>query len=59
MEFEGPIVFDSEKPDGQFRKPSNAQPLLDLHGDFAFTPVAEGIRQTVDWFVANYPNVRM
>ena len=59
MEFDGPIVFDSEKPDGQFRKPSNAQPLLDQHGDFAFTPVAEGIKQTVDWFVANYPNVRM
>lgn len=59
MDFTGEIIFQSDKPDGQFRKPSNAQPLLDQIGGFDFTPVDVGIKRTVDWFVANYPNVRL
>ena len=29
MGFQGEVVFDADKPDGQFRKPSSAEPLRD------------------------------
>lgn len=58
MKFKGKIIFDSKKPDGQFRKPSDTTKLLKYLPDFRFTPVEEGIEKTVLWFVKNYPNVR-
>jgi GDP-L-fucose synthase len=58
MKFNGRIIFDSDKPDGQFRKPSDAEQLRRYLPDFSFTPVEEGIRQTIEWFLAHYPDVR-
>ena len=58
MEFQGEVIFDSSKPDGQFRKPSDTAELMNLVPDFKFTPVSEGINTTVNWFLDNYPNVR-
>lgn len=59
MKFKGRVVFDASKPDGQFRKPSDTNKLRAYCPDFRFTPIEEGIEQTVEWFVANYPRVRM
>lgn len=59
MELKSPVEFDSTKPEGQFRKPSNPKPLEILLPDFHFTPVLTGLEKTVDWFESNYPNVRM
>lgn len=56
--FDGPLVFDADKPEGQFRKPSDATRLRSLLPDFDFTPIEVGLRETVDWFTANYPKVR-
>ena len=58
MNFSEEIVFDSTKPDGQYRKPSNSQPLRTLLPDFEFTSLRDGLGVTVGWFVNNYPNVR-
>ncbi len=58
MNFTGNIVYDSTKPDGQFRKPSDGSKLKKYYPDFVFTPIEDGIQKTVDWFLANYPNVR-
>lgn len=58
MKFTGKIVFDSAKPDGQFRKPSDATKLLKYLPDFKFTPIEKGIEKTVEWFIENYPNIR-
>jgi len=58
MEFEGKIVFDDSKPDGQFRKPSDTAKLRKHLPEFKFTPIEKGLKRTVDWFVSNYPNVR-
>lgn len=58
MKFKGKVVFDSTKPEGQFRKPSDTTKFRKYHPDFKFTPIEEGIEKTVDWFVENYPNVR-
>jgi GDP-L-fucose synthase len=59
MQFEGKLIFDDSKPDGQFRKPSDTSKLKKYIPEFVFTPIEEGIEKTVDWFLANYPHVRM
>ena len=58
MKFTGKIVWDSTKPDGQFRKPSDTAKLRRLLPDFQFTPLDEGIEKSVAWFKTNYPNIR-
>jgi GDP-L-fucose synthase len=58
FEFTGEVLFDIEKPDGQFRKPTDPSRLLAHIPGFKFTPLKEGIKESVDWFIENYPNVR-
>ena len=59
MGFEGAVFFDNSKPDGQFRKPSDTTALMNLIKDFSFTPISQGIETTVNWFLSNYPNIRL
>ena len=59
MKFQGNLIFDSSKPDGQYRKPSDTSKLKGYLPNFEWTPLEVGIEQTVDWFLSNYPNVRM
>jgi GDP-L-fucose synthase len=54
MNFTGNVVFDSSKSDGQFKKTASNAKLRKLHPDFKFTPMDVAIRESVDWFVANY-----
>jgi GDP-L-fucose synthase len=58
MGFEGKIIFDDSKPDGQYRKPTCNIRLMDFIPEYKFTPFKEGIEQTVDWFVENYETCR-
>eukprot|EP00658_Telonema_sp_P-2_P051907 TRINITY_DN4001_c0_g2_i6.p1 TRINITY_DN4001_c0_g2~~TRINITY_DN4001_c0_g2_i6.p1 ORF type:complete len:211 (+),score=59.23 TRINITY_DN4001_c0_g2_i6:205-837(+) len=58
MEFEGKIRFDTSKADGQFKKTASNSKLRALLPGYEFTPFQEGIKQTVEWFVANYESVR-
>ena len=53
------VAFDSEKPNGQHRKPSDPSALLELIGEYKFTSLDEGIEKSVKFFKENYPNVRM
>jgi len=59
MKFKGNLVFDLSKPDGQYRKPSDTTKLKNYLPEFRWTPLEEGIERTVDWFLFNYPNIRM
>ena len=58
MGFSGYVRFDSSKPDGRFRKPSDPSALYRNLPEFEFTPLEVGITETVSWFVNNYPAVR-
>lgn len=58
MEFEGEVVWLSDKPDGQFRKPSSNKRLLSIIGDYNFTPLEEGLKTTIEWFNENYETIR-
>lgn len=48
------IKFDSTKPSGQFKKTAST----DAPVDFKFTPIEEGIKKTIDWFISNYETAR-
>jgi GDP-L-fucose synthase len=52
--FKGKVIFDDSKPDGQFRKPSDNSKLMSYLPDFKFTPIEEGLKETVEWFIENY-----
>lgn len=56
--FKGKIIWDLDKPEGQFRKPSDNSVIRSIAPDFRFTPIEEGIHKSVTWFKDNYPNIR-
>jgi GDP-L-fucose synthase len=56
--FKGNIIWDTDKPEGQFRKPSDNSVIRSIAPDFKFTPIEEGIHESVKWFKENYPNLR-
>ena len=56
--FKGKIIWDLDKPEGQFRKPSDNSVIRSIAPDFKFTPIEEGIHKSVTWFKDNYPNIR-
>jgi GDP-L-fucose synthase len=56
--FKGKVIFDKSKPDGQFRKPSDNSKLKSYLPNFEFTPIEEGIKETVNWFIKNYEKTR-
>ena len=58
MDFKGEVVWENDKPDGQFRKPSDNSKLLSYLPDFEFTPIEVGLKETIDWFNINYNNCR-
>lgn len=58
FEFKNKIHFDTEKPEGQFRKPSDNSVIRNMFPDFKFTPIEEGLKKSINWFIDNYPNLR-
>lgn len=56
--FKGKIVFDASRPEGQYQKPSSNKKLRDLGCDIRYTPLREGLTETISHFQNVYPNVR-
>jgi len=54
----GEMKFDTTKADGQFKKTADNAKLRKALPEFKFTPFSEGIKESVDWFVANYDKCR-
>jgi len=48
------IVYDSTKPDGQYRKDVDSSKLLSILDNFKFTPLEEGIKRVYDNFSQGY-----
>jgi GDP-L-fucose synthase len=51
--FEGEVRWDTTKPDGQPRRCVDASRAKELFGFEATTPFDEGLRRTVDWYLAH------
>jgi len=58
MDFRGKIIFDSSKPDGQFRKPSDNSKIKNYLPNFKFTPLHDGLKETIEYFEKNYTIIR-
>ena len=58
MYFKGEVIFDKTKPDGQFRKPTDNSKIKNYLPNYEFIKIEDGIKETIDWFEKNYPNVR-
>lgn len=54
----GKLKFDTSKPSGQQVRHLSGDKLIELT-HFNFTPLEIGIDETIDWFMDNYPNVRL
>ena len=51
--FEGRVVWDSSKPDGQPRRSVDANRARELFGFEARTDFRDGLRSTIDWYLAH------
>jgi GDP-L-fucose synthase len=58
MNFKGDVFFDSSKPDGQFRKPSDNSKIKNYLPNFKFTPLYDGLKETIEYFEKNYTFLR-
>jgi GDP-L-fucose synthase len=58
MNFRGKTVFDSSKPDGQFRKPSDNSKIKNYLPNFNFTSLYDGLKETIEYFEMNYQTIR-
>lgn len=57
--YEGKINWDTTKPAGQFKKPSDKSKMISLGWtEEQYTSFDEGIEKTCEWFLKEYPNVR-
>ncbi|XP_039750759.1 GDP-L-fucose synthase [Pararge aegeria] len=56
--FQGQIVYDTSKADGQYKKTASNSKLRSLYKDFEFTPFDEAMRTTVTWYKQNKGQAR-
>ena len=55
--FEGEIIWNTEMPSGQYRKPSDNSKFKELF-NMGYTSIDEALTNTCKWFIINYPHVR-
>jgi len=58
MGYEKGLKFDTSKADGQYKKTASNRKLRTYLPDYKFKSIEEGIKESVDWFVANYDAAR-
>ena len=51
------LVYNQEL-DGQLKKPSDNSKLKGMLPDFKFTPIEEGLKKSITWFLENYERAR-
>ena len=56
--YEHNMIFDTNKPDGQYKKTANNSKLMKLIGNFNFIPIEDGISKSTKWFIENYDSCR-
>jgi GDP-L-fucose synthase len=56
--FEGELVWDTEKPNGQPRRGLDVSRAKEYFGWQAQVPFEEGMRRTIEWFKVNREKVR-
>ena len=57
--FNGQVIFNGAKPNGQRNRQSDLSLFNTLFPNFNFTNTEDSIRISYNWFEKNYPNVRL
>ena len=58
FDYQHMIEFDSSFSDGQYKKTADNSKLIQLHGEYKFISIDEGIQKSVEWFISNYQTCR-
>ena len=58
FDYNGEILWDNGKPEGQLRKPSCNKKFLNIVPNFKYTGIDDGLLHVCKWFANQYPNVR-
>jgi len=59
LNFNGEIIWDTSRPDGQYRKPSDNSKLINLGWDPKnYTDYGTALKDTCEWAIHHYPNLR-
>ena len=59
LNYKEDVIWDLAMPKGQYKKPSDNSNFLSLGWKQSdYTPLEQGLKKTVKWFVDTYPNVR-
>ena len=59
LNFKGNIIWDTTKPAGQYRKPSDNSKLLELGWrEENYTEFEKALTNTCKWVILKYPNIR-
>jgi len=58
FDFKGKIIWDTDKPSGQFRKPSKNDKFTSQYGENHYSDFRLALEKTCEWFEKNYPNIR-
>ncbi|GAW80563.1 GDP-L-fucose synthase [Plasmodium gonderi] len=59
LEFNNEILFDKTKDNGIHRKTSSNDKLMKiLDNSFTFTDINQGLKETIEWFITTYENIR-
>ena len=48
------VVFDIDKPDGQYRKTVSCEKMLESVGDFEFTKLEDGVKKVYNEVIKEY-----
>ena len=56
--YTGKILFDTSYTNGQYKKTASNDKLKKIFPDFIFTTIEEGLKETTQWFLTHYPNIR-
>ena len=59
LNFNGDVIWNTKKPSGQYKKPSDNSRLLSIgFQNYDYTKFEISLSNTCKWFIDNYPNVR-
>lgn len=58
LNFKGKIIWRTDKPEGQFRKPSDTSKMKSIIKNYKFINFEKGLEETIEFFINNYDRIR-
>lgn len=56
--YKNKISLNKHYPNGQYKKTASNKKLKEYLPNFNFTSINSGLKETIQWFIKNYPNIR-